>query len=232
MQLDVRDVIQETILESGVWDPAATQCLTTVLKTGDTFLDIGANAGYFTLLAAKCVGPTGKVLAIEPNPSMAKQIRRFADRSGLTNVEIEEVACSSSLKAGKLYLGLASNTGGSSLSEQNVRSNDYVDVSCIQADALMHKHSLSRINLVKIDVEGAEHDVVRGMNEILRDLRPKIVIELIDDLLRSFSTTVDSVLDYLKGFQYEVRPLGGHSNYLCVPYEQMSGCFEKICKGR
>lgn len=232
IQLDIRDVIQETILEGGIWDPTATEYLSEILEPGNVFLDIGANAGYFTLLAGKYVGPTGRVLAVEPNPLMAEQVRRNASRSGLINVQVEEVACSDSPKSSRLYLGPPSNTGGSSLSDRNTTTTEWVDVACVQADDLVRKYHLSRIDLVKIDVEGAEHDVLRGMNTILADHRPKIVMELIDDLLGSFSTTIDSVLSYLKTFQYDARPLGGHSNYICVPYEQSSGCFEKACKGR
>lgn len=217
MQSDVRDLIQETLLEGDVWDPAGTQYICGALKQGSVFLDIGANAGYFSLLAGKRVGPAGKVLAVEPSPEMAEQLRRNAARSGLANIVVDQVACSDSPGTRRLYLGPPSNTGGTSLSERNVKWKDSVDVVCTHADALVRKHALSRVDLVKIDVEGAEHEVLRGMKRLLKELRPIIIMELIEELLRSFSTTITSVTGFLEGFDYAVSSLGEHSNYVCVP---------------
>jgi FkbM family methyltransferase len=221
MKLDIREVIQETLLEEGVWERETTRYITTILKPGNVFLDIGANAGYFSLLAGRCVGPAGRVLAVEPNPAMAEQVRLNAARTGLKNVEVAEVACSGCSETRKLFLGIPYFTGQTSLSEQNVKWKDCIDVPCVQADQLCSTYGLSRIDLIKIDVEGAEQEVLRGMDVILREIRPHIVMELLEDKLRSFSTTVDSVKEYLKGFEYTVRPIGEHSNYLCVPSEHL-----------
>ncbi len=217
MKVDIRDVLQGTLLLEGPWEPQTTQYIHTTLADGHVFLDIGANSGYFALLASRCVGPRGKVFAIEPNPAMAEQVRQNVARSGLTNVVVEELACSSSAGVRDLYLGPPGNTGITSLSSANVRSDECVSVNCVPADALVEKYDISRIDLVKIDVEGAELEVLRGMTDILKRFRPKIIIELLPSLLAGFSATIEDVTDQLARFGYSMSTLEGqHSNYLCT----------------
>jgi len=217
MKCDWRELVQETLLSEGIWEPKTTDYLCSALLPAQVFVDIGANVGYFTLLAARCVGPLGKVLAVEPNPAMTEQLRQNIARSGLTNVVAEVVACSASTGVCRLYTGGPYNTGRSSLCSRNLQWTASVDVNCVPADILAEKHALPRIDLVKIDVEGAELEVLRGMRDILKHWRPKIVIELLPSLLEGFSTTFNEVLEYMAGLGYSIRPLGEHSNYLFYP---------------
>jgi hypothetical protein len=76
MKLDFRDEIQREILLRHVWDPRITEFILTNLSPGMLFIDIGANVGHFTLVAAQRVGPSGRVVAVQPNPSVAEQLRK------------------------------------------------------------------------------------------------------------------------------------------------------------
>jgi FkbM family methyltransferase len=224
MQLDMRELVQETLLLDGIWEPKTTQYLCSSLTFGHVFMDIGANAGYFSLLASRCVGQAGKVLAVEPNPAMAKQLRQNTERSGLTNVDIAEAACFDSVEVRDLYIGNPYNTGNSSLSGNNLAWTKSVEVACTTVDLLVEKHGLQRVDLVKIDVEGAELQVLRGMSATLKRLRPKIITELSSSLLEAFSVTLDTVQEYFRDIGYSVTPLeedcmGRTTNYLCVPVE-------------
>jgi FkbM family methyltransferase len=217
MQLNIRDLIQETILLDGVWDPLLTVFIRNTLKSNDVFVDVGANAGYFTLLAANCVGSSGKVLSIEPNPLIARQLRSNITRSQLENVFIEEAACSDSSDPLVLNLHDDSNSGRASVSRGNANGADRVQVESITLDQLVSKYNLRQVTLVKIDVEGAEFMVLRGMGETISRFRPLIVLELEAELLQGFSTTIDDVIQFLQGFDYSVSGLGGHANFLCSP---------------
>ena len=224
MQLDIRELVQETLLLEGIWEPKTTRYLCDSLSSGAVFLDIGANAGYFSLLASRCVGESGKVLAVEPNPAMAKQLRQNTERNGLTNIAIAETACSDSIEVRDLYVGNAYNTGNSSLSRDNLAWTKSVKVTCTTVDLLVETHHLQRVDLVKIDVEGAELQVLRGMSTTLRRLRPKIITELSPSLLKGFSVALDTVEEYFRALGYSVSPLeedcmGRTTNYLCVPVE-------------
>jgi FkbM family methyltransferase len=228
MQIDVLELVQETLLLEGIWEPRTTRYLCDTLASGQVFMDIGANAGYFSLLAARCVGETGRVIAVEPNPAMAMQVRKNTERSRLTNVAIAEVACSDSVEIRDLYIGNAYNTGNSSLSANNLAWTRSVRVPCTTADLLVQRQELQRLDLVKIDVEGAELHVLRGMTTILKMLRPRIIIELVPLLLHGFSTTETAITEYLDGFNYQVQSLEEHSNYLCLPVESNSVLSQKF----
>lgn len=219
MCLEIRDLIQETILLEGVWDPLLTEFVNNNLNTEEVFIDVGANAGYFTLLAARRVQGAGIVLSIEPNPIVAKQLRANVERSNLANVIIEEKVCSDSLQTTiqTLYLHDDSNSGRASLSKSNTAGIENVQVASSTVDQLVQEHGLRHVTLVKIDVEGAELMVLRGMTDTMRHFRPTIVIELEPHLLRGFSATAEDVVSLLSTFGYKVSSLGGHSNYLCRP---------------
>lgn len=222
MQLDIRDLVQETLLLEGIWEPKTTRYLCSSLSPGQVFIDIGANAGYFSLLASRSVGESGRVLAVEPNPTMAKQLRQNIQRSGLTNIAIVEAACSDSVGVQELFVGNPYNTGNSSLSPNNLAWTKSVRVGCITADLLLERHHFQRLDLVKIDVEGAELQVLRGMATVLKRLQPEIIIELTPSLLEGFSVTVGAVHEYFRDLGYSVAPLeedckGRTTNYVCVP---------------
>ena len=217
MQLHIQDMTQETILLEGGWDPLLTDFTKQALAEGSVFIDVGANAGYFTLIAAQCVGNSGKVLSIEPNPSVAKQLRVNVERSRLSNVIIEEVACSDSPSMMTLYIPDQSKLGQASLSKANAGGIESVEVRSATLDQLILDHTLEKVTFVKIDVEGAELMVLRGMTETLRRSKPIIVLELEPDLLADLGTTKDEVIAFLSSFSYSAVSLGGHANYVCRP---------------
>jgi FkbM family methyltransferase len=217
MQLNLRDLIQQTILLEGMWDPALTRLIESTLKPGDVFIDVGAHVGYFTLLAGRRVGPAGVVLSIEPNPVALQQLRKHVERSHLEHVQTAHTACGDSSDPVRLYLHTESNSSMASLSAANATSGVAVEVACTTLDDLCRAHGLARAHLVKIDVEGAELLVLRGMERILREMRPVIVLELEPHLLSGFGESSASIVTLLNAYDYSVAPLGGHSNYVCRP---------------
>lgn len=217
MRLNARDLVQQTILLEGVWDPALTRLLETNLLPSDQFVDVGAHVGYFTLLASRRVGPTGTVLSIEPNAFAAEQLERNVERSGLRNVLVEHTACGESQKVVTLYLHDESNSSMASLYSAKSLRGGSVEVPCTTVDHLCKVRKLSRVKLVKIDVEGAELFVLRGMAKVMRDMRPVIVLELHRELLEAVGTPMYVVEAFLREFDYVLEPMEGHSNYTCRP---------------
>src|SRR5215813_187731 len=167
MCLRIQDMTQETILLEDIWDPLLTDLVRKTLGPQAIFIDVGANAGYFTLIAAACVGDSGRVLSIEPNPSIADQLRVNVERSRLSNIIIEQTACTDSVETSieTLYIPDESSLGKASLSKSNAGSEESVKVRSATLDQLILDHALEKVTLVKIDVEGAELMVLRGMTE-------------------------------------------------------------------
>ena len=91
MYLNPRDrVITPSMLAYGTWEPVETSLLLDNLRPGDTVIDVGANVGYYTLLAARKVGPRGKVVAFEPDPESFSFLKRNVKANGFTNVVLEQ----------------------------------------------------------------------------------------------------------------------------------------------
>jgi FkbM family methyltransferase len=217
MRLNIRDLVQQTILLEGVWDPILTAFIERTLGPDDVFIDVGAHVGYFTLLASRRVGPGGSVLAIEPNPFALEQLRQNVERNGLQNVLIERAACGDSRYMAKLYLHTESNSSMASLYAGSVAGSTAVEVPCTPLDDLCRDRGVRRVRLVKVDVEGAEPAVLRGMERIMREMGPAIVLELHPELLKDVGTPFESVRALLDDFDYALEPLGGHANYVCRP---------------
>jgi hypothetical protein len=92
LQLDSRDLVTRTLLLSGIWEPETTQEVNTLQK-GGVFLDVGAHVGYYSLLASKLVGDSGRIVSVEPNPPTIETLLRNIQLNGAGNVIVERVAC-------------------------------------------------------------------------------------------------------------------------------------------
>lgn len=126
--LDPTDDIARTILvsRSGVWEPEVWAALESGLSPGAVFLDVGAHIGYDSLKAARRVGATGQVLAFEPNPATATMLRDNIAASGISNINVQEIACSDSETSLTFFDSThGGNSGSSSLAAKNAGSADY-----------------------------------------------------------------------------------------------------------
>ena len=166
MELDLHDWIPQEIYLTGAFEPGCSNLLSALLKPGDTVIDVGANIGYVSLLAATLVGSQGRVLAIEPNPEVRAQLERNLARNGLRNVQLFDCALSDAEGQLALFIGPPDNTGLSSfrMPRDSARS---ISIRTRRFDDCFPPQESSAA-IVKIDVEGAELKVLRGMPQYLR----------------------------------------------------------------
>jgi FkbM family methyltransferase len=185
MIMDVTDFTCHRLYFHGeLYEPLTVRCVVDALRPGATFVDVGANHGYFTVLAARLVGPSGRVIAFEPNPPVFAQLREHLTRNSLTNVTPEPLALSDT--AGSLTFFVSTcptNSGLSSSVPQDgaferggLDSNRTIQVSATTFDDWSRTHDVGRIDLMKIDVEGAEPSVLRGMAQTLAEAPPDGII--------------------------------------------------------
>jgi FkbM family methyltransferase len=148
-----------------------------LLGPGDAFLDIGANVGFFSLLAARTVGPAGRVYAVEPVPANAEQIRRGARRNRLA-VDVLELAVTD--RTGTTTLVLATHPGGAAIASATAPPDPAgtIEVETDTVDRLVASGRIRVPSVVKVDVEGAEAEVLAGMAETLATHRPFVVCEV------------------------------------------------------
>lgn len=183
--MDVTDFTCHGLYFHGVtYEPATVQCLVDRLRPGQTFVDVGANHGYFSVLAARLVGPAGRVFAFEPNPSVFEQLSEHVACNGLSNVVTEREALAEQEGPLELFVsacaansGLSSIAPGSHLFESGSLDRDrHFQVHGTTFDRWRRSRGVERIDLLKIDVEGAEMLVLRGMSETLAEAAPAGII--------------------------------------------------------
>lgn len=138
-----------------------------LLKPGQVFVDVGVNKGDFTLLAAKLVGADGAVLACEPEPENCKWIRQSIDLNGYKNARLFELALSDESGEAQLFIGKKSGWH-TLLPNQKNADQGAVTVKTQMLDSLLSEQSFARpIDMMKIDVEGAEMKVLSGARQTI-----------------------------------------------------------------
>jgi FkbM family methyltransferase len=175
---------QKQILVAGIWEPSISAHLLSVLRRGDVVIDVGANTGYYTLLAANKVGPEGLVIAIEPTADTFALLRTNVDQNMFADRTIL-LQCAATASTGEKQLfGFSGNSGLNTLVPTDGASSGEV-VLGRPLDELVPPNLRRRIKVIKIDVEGAEMDVLIGAEGVLADLpdAAQLIIEVKVDLL-------------------------------------------------
>jgi FkbM family methyltransferase len=164
------------------YEPATVEYLASNVGAGDVFVDVGANSGYFTLIAAGLVGPHGRVVAFEPNPAVRRRLEQNVHRNGFdTRVEIAGCALSDR-NADRVKLFIPEHDGFATLAPEQTHASSYlaraaaIDVTTRTFDDWLASSSIETVSLMKIDVEGAEMAVLDGMRGALASGRVRRLI--------------------------------------------------------
>ena len=225
----------------GSFEPNEFSFLDRVLKPGMGFVDVGANDGYYTLFAARRVGTGGRVAAVEPSSRERAHLERNLMRNGIDNVEIVPAALGAAAGHADLHLAHGAHTGHNTLgrfAHDDVVPARIERVPLETLDAVVARLGLTRVDVVKIDVEGAEANVIAGGWTVLTTLRPVLMMELNDGALRAQGSSEASLLATLRGeLEYEILvfststglalmqtegiPLS--ANIIAVPSERLAG---------
>ncbi|WP_338686566.1 FkbM family methyltransferase [Streptomyces acidiscabies] len=193
------DVIQRYLYLFGVWEPHLTSFVSRRLHPGDTFLDVGANIGYYTVLASRLVGPTGRVVAVEPSPDFHQALTGNVRLNGCANVRTVNTAVSDTPGRLTFYLEDPTNLGGTTaVRPRTVTSSFTADTAPLSR--LLTTDEVTTARLIKIDVEGGEAGAVRGLLPVLDHLRDdvELLVEVTPRLLAKQGQTVDQILNPLR----------------------------------
>lgn len=201
MEVDRHDFLGAHVFVYGEYEPATAQVFSSVLRPGDGVLDIGANIGYFTLLASRLVGPAGSVHAFEPAPSIVNRLETNVRLNALTNVEIHRLAVSGTAGEVRLHVASSDHQGLSSLRDLG-QHDDVIRVPAQPVDALLPR--LPRVALAKLDIEGAEYLALQGMTGLLKRDRPVLIVEVADAFLRAVAGNAEVVAGFLRERSYSL----------------------------
>ena len=158
----------------GQYELPLQQALKRELEPGDTFFDVGANAGFFTLIAARLVGPTGKCVAFDPAPANLASIREQIELNDLRSVTAVAEAISGSEGTATFSFMEEGNAMGHLGSSSSSEASITVPVTTFDKAA----ERFGRPSFIKMDIEGAEKDAIGGAKHLLQTIRPAWLIEL------------------------------------------------------
>lgn len=199
------DFVENRICFFGVWEPIVTRLFGLIAHPGDVVVDVGANIGYYSVLASKLVGHKGKVFAIEPSESIRSRLERnFALNSltnGLTGISVLPYGAWHQSDEAKLNF-VEGNTGGSSLSttSPNAKSES---IALRTLDSLIPSDLHSRVRLMKIDVEGAEEFALLGAESILRSATNlTLVCEIDPDRMAKINGSAQRLIDFMRKLEF------------------------------
>jgi len=185
--MDASNLYSQVYVSGATYEPATTEFVLQHLRSGDNFVDIGAYQGYFSVLAASVAGAGGKVVAFEANPEPCGYLEKSIDRNAFADrITIVNAALSSEGESTKEFFlsNRPRNAGMSSFSptfagyenEQSVGEGRSITVRCLAFDDWLAENPLDGIRIVKIDVEGWDLEVLKGMTKTLETTPPDYLI--------------------------------------------------------
>ena len=191
-----------------------------VLSPGKVFVDAGANFGIYTLLASKIVGEAGRVISFEPSSRVFPVLRRNITLNGFKNVLAFPIALTD--KPGRARLYYHSAVGCDSLGKDASFEPDAhaEEIGTESLDTVLKQTSVGRVDVIKMDVQGAEELALRGANEIVSSMRPIVIFEFFPEGAISLGLSPNGPWDFLEGHGYEffiVDERGAVSRLLSPP---------------
>ncbi len=175
------------------------------LRNGDAFIDVGANVGFYSAHMASFVGPTGIVLAIEPNPPMCRRLENLARINSFANIRIITQPASDHCFQTKLLVG--SDHGLTRLQNSQgivygIDVQSQIDVSTTTIDSLLGMLDGRQVRGIKLDIEGHEYHALRGALSVISTYRPLIQMEFNPELMKQFQIDPASLLTLFKDLDY------------------------------
>jgi len=209
-------------LIAGEFERAEMQFVETLLRPGMTVLDIGAHHGLYTLLASKKLGRKGRVIAFEPSPREQARLKRHLRLNRCRNVQLMPCALAEESGHSDFFLVDGFEDGFNSLrapaTTERIRA---VRVSVRRLDGILSELAISKVDFIKLDVEGAELSVLHGAMSLLnRESRPAMLVEVQDVRTAPWGYKAKEILRFLVGMDYQWFAIAAKGALLPVSCDQ------------
>ena len=221
--------LNDRILElevNSVWEQMESTFVSNNVTEGTVFLDVGANIGYFSMLAAQ--QKAGKVLAIEPAPRTYEMLRRNVEHNMLGDI-IEPLGVALGCKEHKTKF--VCSLGPKNHIEYHIE-NVHRDLPTIEVDVttldnlLQKRKQIDKVDIIKVDIEGAEYAFLQGAVKTLKTFKPIVMMEIEEHRLVKFDATADSIFNFMNDLGYKYLSVGEDS------ITKASTCSEDLKRGR
>ena len=204
LRLDLADPDQRKMYFFGDYDERReADLLTRVLEPGEVFWDVGANLGYFTLLAATCLRNTGQVVAFEPGPRAFACLTENISLNPFSNVLTCRLAVTDQQGEAVLYHAPSSANGRANLYRPGPEQTESEKVSTVTLDGWRRQAGLAGPDFIKLDIEGAELAALTGAKETLALTTPLLLVEMKEAICQSLGTDRGAIQEFLtrQGYQ-------------------------------
>ena len=214
MKLNLGEHMQSQIFWHGSYSRNILFLLRKVLKPGMTVIDAGANIGEISLVAAKRVGPVGKVVAFEPVDRFADELEANATANQLWNIVVRRAALSDIPGEATIYVSPGAYSDGTmheglgTLFPTKVRSAAEGRIPVMTLDGFVREEAMARIDLIKLDIEGSELNALKGGVDVMREFKPALIIEVGEDTCRSAGYEMLELFSFVQDLGYSISRIG------------------------
>lgn len=186
MRLDLKDEgISKDLVLDGIREPESTKEIKKIVKPGDVVVEAGANIGYYALMESQLVGKKGKVYAIEPIAENVKCLKNNIKLNNYPNIEVFQIAIGEKEKMAKMHIASHSNWNSFINHRRGIIGTKDIKVTSLDNFLKNKRHP----NLIRMDVEGYEYNIIKGMKNTLKSKRPlKLFIELHPHIMKRKQT--------------------------------------------
>jgi FkbM family methyltransferase len=213
------------LLKHRCWEPHVTRYLRQQLRRSHVFLDVGANLGYFTVLCAPLVE---RVVAFEPVVRTYDYCKANVEMNGLTNVDLRRCALWCEDTTLQIRTDSSSVMTASVVPEGQAPPSESIDA--VSLDSLIGdgRLSLDRLDVLKMDAEGAEMSALRGMRSTIERFRPQIIMEVNRPMLAALGAAVEDVWDFFDDLSYGIGALEHWKEQDPIPVESVDD-LKRLC---
>ncbi|MEW6685533.1 MAG: FkbM family methyltransferase [Candidatus Edwardsbacteria bacterium] len=207
MYLNTEDfAIARSLLLRGFYEHLETEMFKRSIKPNMVVVDVGANIGYYSLIAAKLVGDNGRIYAFEPEPNNYKLLVKNIEINNYSNIVPIQKAVSNKVGKAKLFVD-GYNLGNHSFLESNIKKKaGFIEVETITLDYFFERIvGDNKVNFLKVDAEGAEGIILEGADKILRNKDIKVLIEFTPTLLEKVGTDPLKLLQKFKKYGFNIK---------------------------
>jgi FkbM family methyltransferase len=196
-QLHIDDWVQQNVFFLGEYEPAELKAIKPYLKEDSVFIDVGANFGWYSLFSSFVIGNQGKVIAFEPFPENFRRLSQNISLNPNRKIIAENLAVGQ--QKGSLDLFYNNQEQNLGMVSKNATPNSRKkNVPMIAFDDYVSDNKIDKIDFIKIDIEGAELQALMGMKEVLRKLKPVLLVEILKE-----QNDRNSILSFLSGLGYQ-----------------------------
>ena len=218
ININTKNYIDACIYYLGDYEPNLKIHFKRLIKENDTVLDIGANIGFHTLYFAELTGVNGKVIAFEPIPINFKTLKNNVSLNNFPRIVLVNKALGNTNSQMNIHINeQTQNPGAFNLFEDGVRNTI---IECIKGDDYLQANSIEKIDFIKIDVEGYEYEVLKGLRQTISRFHPSIIFEYDRNYQLKINADAGLIFDFLKELNYNFYCVDGYGVQKAFKYNE------------